>query len=91
MPSIPTRYNWGAAIKNVNETLYNQLSDVYSSITRLLNQKTSKAIYQSDPELDAQINVSYDIGDIWINTVSNTAWIMTSRITNTQVVWTQIT
>ncbi len=91
MPSLPPRYNWGSEIKNINPTLYNQLNDAYTISSRIINTKVTKNVTTVDPTADSVSNASYDIGDIWINTNSDSAWIMTSRQTNTQVVWTLIT
>lgn len=91
MPSLPPRFNWGAAIKNINDTLYNQLNDTYTSTARIVNLKVNRNIATYDPPADSTQNTLWDVGDIWVNTTTNTAWIMTSRQTTTQATWTQIT
>lgn len=90
MPSLPTRFNWGITIKNMNPTLYNQLNDTYTDTARAVNAKVNKNINAKDPPANAAENAIFDIGDIWINTTSDRAWIMTSRQTNNQVTWTEI-
>lgn len=91
MPSQTPRFNWGAEIKNINDTLYNQLNDSFSSTARVLNTKTSKYITNVNPPADDQINLNFEQADIWINQSTDTAWILTSRTTNTAVTWKQIT
>ena len=91
MANLPTRYNWGISIKNQNATLYNQLSDTYSDTARAVNSKINKYISTSDPKANSVENTIFDLGDIWVNKNTDTAWIMTSRQTNTQVTWKQIT
>lgn len=91
MPSLAPRFNWGAAIKNVNDTLYNQLNDAYTTTARIVNGKVNKNITTVNPPVDSVQNAAFDLGDIWVNTSTDTAWIMTSRQTTTQATWTQIT
>ena len=91
MPTQPPRFNWGTEIKNINDTLYNQLNDSYSSTARVLNTKTSKYITTVNPPADDPVNQNFDQGDFWINQNSGDAWIITSRTTNTAVTWKQIT
>jgi len=91
MPNQPPRFNWGTEIKNINPTLYNQLNDSFSSTARVLNTKTSKYLTNVNPPADDQINTLFEEGDFWINQDTDTAWIMTSRTTNTAATWKQIT
>lgn len=91
MARLSRRFNWGTEIKNVNPTLYNQLNDAYFSIAIAVNTKSTRITSTLDPPADDDVNAGLDIGDIWINTSSNTAWIMTSRVNLNNVVWTQIT
>jgi len=91
MPNLSPNYNYGSEIRNENPELYNQLRDNYFDIAKVTNTKSSKNAQTSDPVADAQVNLNYDIGDFWVNTSTNHAWIMTSRLTNSNVVWTQIT
>lgn len=91
MPSQTPTFNWGSEIKNINPTLYNQLNDTFSSTARVLNTKTSKYRTTVNPPADDQINTLFEQGDFWINENTDTAWILTSRTTNTAVTWKQIT
>ena len=90
MANLPTRFNFGTEVKNYNLTLYNQLNDMYTSIARIVNSKVNKNVTTSDPPADAAQNASYEIGDIWINTSTDSAWIMTSRQSNTIATWTLV-
>ena len=91
MPTIPPRFNWGSEIRNINEVLYNQLSESYSSSARVINTKVTKNVTTTNPPADDALNISFEIGDLWINQSTNVAWIMTSRTTNTAATWSQIT
>lgn len=91
MPTLPPRYNWGTEVKNINVTLYNQLSDSFTEIANVTNTKTSKYVTTTNPPADGQANLNFDVGDLWVNRSTDTAWIMTSRSTNTAVTWKQIT
>jgi len=91
MPKLKPKFNYGTELKNENPELYNQLNDSYFDIAQVTNTKTSKNVQTSDPVADAQVNLNYDIGDLWVNSSTNKAWIMTSRITNTNAAWTLIT
>ena len=91
MVRLIQRFNWGSEVKNINETLYNQLNDSFYIISQAMFSKTTKAPMNSDPSSSSQANIGYDVGDVWINQSSNKAWIMTSRSTKTNVTWTLIT
>ncbi len=91
MPNLNPRFNWGSAVKNFNEVLYNQLNDAYSDTAHMVNIKTTKVSAIVNPPADAASNATYEIGDIWVNRLTDTAWILTSRTTNTAVNWQQIT
>lgn len=91
MPTLPPRFNFGTEVKNINPTLYNQLNDSFSSTARIVNTKISKYVTTIDPPSDEAVNQLFEEGDIWVNKSTDTAWIMTSRTTNTAVTWKQIT
>ncbi len=97
MPTLPSNYNWGASFRNQNPELTRQISDSREQIVQCVNTKISK--YTTDgvqrPHVNApassQLNRNFDIGDIYVRTDTNTAWIMTSRTTDEAVTWTLIT
>lgn len=91
MSRLSRRFNWGSELKNINQTLYNQLNDSYFSISVAVNTKSTRMVSDFDPPASDPINAGLDIGDLWVNQKSNTAWIMTSRSTTNSVTWTQIT
>lgn len=91
MSRLQKRYNYGTEIKNVNETLYNQLNDTYFDIANAVNTKPNSHRDKVDAPADAQINKGFEIGDFWVNETTDTAWIMTSRTTPFKVTWKQIT
>lgn len=92
MPTLVRVFNWGRKIQDMGNDLYNQLSKSYSDTADIVNIKvTKRVILNQDPPASDQVNKNYDIGDIWVRTDSDTAWIMTSRTTDVDAVWTQIT
>lgn len=91
MTRLNTRYNWGKTLSEENPDLYRQLNDVYTDVAQNSNGKANKNSAQSDPVANSAVNKNFDIGDIWVRTDTNTAWILTSRTTAEAVTWTQIT
>lgn len=83
-------FNWGSELKDDNPTLHNQLTEVYASIARAMNTKASKMVATTNPPATGQVNSSFDIGDLWVNTATDAAWIMTSRASDITVTWTSI-
>ncbi len=91
MPSLILNYNFGASLEE-NPVLNRQLSDIYRILAQALNTKVSKFVTSgANPPANDQFNVNFDIGDIYVRTDTDTAWIMTSRKTSQAVTWTQIT
>jgi len=91
MSRLQRRFNFGAEIKNVNDTLYNQMNDSYFSIAVVVNTKSTRVETDVDAPANDPINSGLDIGDLWVNKSTDKAWIMTSRVTSEQVTWKQIT
>lgn len=92
MPTLITRYNWGSAIRNWNPELARQLDESYTDTALVVNSKISKRVISGqDPPASDSVNKNFEIGDIWVRTDTDTAWIMTSRTTDIAVTWTQIT
>lgn len=92
MPTLITNFNWGAALRNSNPELMRQLSEAYSDTALAVNTKVSKYFTAgNDPPASSDFNKNFDICDIYVRTDTDTAWIMTSRTSSTDVVWTQIT
>jgi hypothetical protein len=91
MPKQITRFNWGTEIKNINDTLYNQLNDSFTSTANVLNTKPTTYVTNVDPLPDSDVNKQFVSGDMWVNSSTDTAWILTSRTTNTAATWKQIT
>lgn len=97
MPTLIQNFNWGNALRNANPELMRQLSVAYSNIALAVNSKVSK--YTTDgilkphvnPPASSDFNKNFDIGDIYVRTDTDTAWIMTSRTTDIAVTWKQIT
>lgn len=93
MPTLNTNFNWGN-IKNVDPLLMRRLSESYTSTSQVINTKISKYVTTTDAPSSVtsnQTNKNLEIGDIWVNSNTDTAWIMTSRTTDLLVTWKQIT
>jgi len=92
MPTLVTRYNWGKGADEEENRKNRQLSDTFSDIAITVNNKLSKRVIsgQNPPAID-QVNKNFEIGDVWVRTDTDDAWIMTSRTNDTTVTWTIIT
>jgi hypothetical protein len=97
MSRLNTTYNFGASLRNANPALNRQLGQIYNLIALALTDRVSKYVTNGeqrphvDPPASSQFNVAFDIGDIYVRTDTDTAWIMTSRTTSEAVTWTVIT
>lgn len=91
MSRLTEDFNWGKEIAGENPVLYRQLSESYSKTSRAVNRKVNKVTSpDTDPPADSNFNTSFDIGDVYVRTDNDTAWMMTSRTTAEAVTWTQI-
>lgn len=100
MSRINQTYNWGKKLANEDPDLYRQLSEVYARLSRAINTKPDKTVSPnpqvqgstaSNPPSNSDFNKQFDIGDVYVRSDTDTAWIMTSRTTPESVTWTQIT
>lgn len=97
MPTLIQNFNWGSSIRNENPELTRQLSTAYSDTAIVVNTKISKYFTDgvlkphANPPANSEFNKNFEIGDVYVRTDSNTAWMMTSRTTANAVTWTQIT
>jgi hypothetical protein len=90
--NLPLYKNFGSEIKELSPTLSNQLSQMYTDIANALSQAIKKDVVTgADPAASAQRNSFFSVGDITVRTDTDSAWIMTSRTTPNDVVWTLIT
>ncbi len=97
MATVISTFNWGDSLKTENPELTRQLSSAYSATAQCVNTKTSK--YATDgvqkphvnPPASSDFNKNFDVADIYVRTDTNTAWILTSRTSSTDAVWTLIT
>lgn len=90
--SLPIRKNFGGEVADAMPQLARQLSEMYSDIANALNLLIKKNVISgSDPSASDQRNSFFSIGDITVRTDTDSAWIMTSRTTPNDVVWTSIT
>lgn len=92
MPNLIPSFNWGTALQNDNPELTRQLSQSYSNTAFIVNTKVSKYVTEgADPPASSDLNRSFEIGDIYVRKDTDSAWILTSRTTDTNVTWTIIT
>ena len=91
MTRLNTRYNWGESLSKDNPDLYRQLNDVYTDLATKSNGKANKINMTSNPPADSPVNKNFDVGDTWVRTDNDTAWILTSRTTAEAATWTLIT
>lgn len=92
MPRLIEKFNWGNALFNFNQELVRQLDTAYADTARIVNTKISKVVRPGiAPPTSDQFNVNYEVGDIYVRPDTDTAFIMTSRTTATDVTWTLIT
>lgn len=90
--NLPLYKNFGKEIQGISLVLHNQLSQMYTDVALSVNTKIKKNILENvDPLNSDDNNINFSIGDICVRTDTNTAWIMTSRTSNKDVVWTKIT
>lgn len=90
--NLPLYKNFGQEIKELSPTLSNQLSQMYTDLAGALSLAIKKDVVTgSDPSASSQRNSFFSIGDITVRTDTDTAWIMTSRTTPNDVIWTIIT
>lgn len=97
MPTLITDFNWGSSLRNENPELTRQLSESYTQTALCVNTKISKYVTDGvqkphvNPPANSDFNRNFELGDIYIRSDTNTAWILTSRTTSNAVTWTQIT
>ena len=97
MVTLITNFNWGRALLNSNPELARQLSTAYSDTANAVNTKISKYATDGvqrphvDPPASSDFNQNFEIGDVYVRTDTDTAWMMTSRTTSTAVTWTLLT
>ena len=90
--NLPLKKNWGAAYDDENPQLMRALDEMYSDIANAITILIKRNVVSGmDAPANAQVNSFFSIGDIWVRTDTNKAWIMTSRTTPNAVTWTIIT
>jgi hypothetical protein len=97
MPTLQQNFNWGSSLRNANPELTRQLSEAYSNTAQVMNTKVSKYFTDGiqkphvDPPASSDFNKNFEIADVYVRTDTDTAWMLTSRTTSTNVTWTLIT
>ncbi len=95
MPFLSQTINWGS-VKD-NPALNRQLALAYTTTAIIVNLKVSKYYTDGmqkphmDPPANSQFNNNFEIGDIFVRTDADKAWIMTSRVDLDNVIWKLIT
>lgn len=97
MPNLLQYFNFGSKVYTYDKDLARQLSEAYTTTASAVNTKVSKYTTDgvkrphSNPPANSAFNANWEIGDIYVRTDTDTAWILTSRTTLNAVTWTQIT
>lgn len=97
MPTLNQNFNWGTSLRNENPELVRQLSSAYVDTALVVNTKVSSYVTDGvqkpnvNPPANSDFNKNFSIGDIYVRTDTDSAWIMTSRTTINAVTWTLIT
>jgi hypothetical protein len=97
MPTLITNFNWGSSLRNANPELTRQLSESYTQTALCVNTKVSKYVTDgvqrphANPPANSDFNKNFELGDIYVRSDTNSAWIMTSRTTSNAVTWTLLT
>lgn len=97
MPTLIESFNWGRRQLEKDPELTRQLASAYNTTASTVNGKVSRYVTDGDrkpnvdPPATGQFNKNWDIGDIYVRTDTDMAWIMTSRTTAEAVTWTLIT
>jgi hypothetical protein len=89
MANLPPRFNWGFNTAQSDPALFKQLNQVYTDIAQVVNTRVSAFATTLDPTSPAAVNAQFKIGDIWVRTDTNQAWVMTSRTSDIAVTWTR--
>lgn len=90
--TLPLKKNFGSEVLKEMPQLARQLDEMYTDISNAIQvQARRNVISGANPPANDPSNAIFSIGDITIRTDTNSAWIMTSRTTNTAVTWTLIT
>jgi len=97
MPTLISNFNWGASLRNANPELTRQLSQAYNDTAQAVNTKISKYFTDGNqkphvnPPASSEFNKNFEIGDVFVRTDTDSAWMMTSRTTAEAVTWKIIT
>lgn len=97
MPTLIESFNWGRNLFDKDPDLIRQLSTAYNTTASTVNGKVSKYVTNGttkpnvDPPASSPFNKNWDVGDIYVRVDTNRAWIMSSRTTSEDVIWTLIT
>lgn len=90
--NLPIKKNFGSDLYTSQPYLARQLDELYTDIANAVNQAPKNYVSSNrDPDTSAQLNALFSIGDFYIRTDTDSAWIMTSRTTDIAVTWTKIT
>ncbi len=93
MPTLQTTFNWGSGLRNDNPELVRQLASAYTNTALAMNTKVSKYVTDgiqkphANPPANSDFNKNFEIGDVYVRTDTDKAWMMTSRTTSNAVTW----
>lgn len=91
MTKLFQKLNFGLELENEYPELVRYISQVYTVLATAINTKPSVYVTSgSAPPASSDFNKNWSIGDIYVRTDTNEAWIMTSRTTDIACTWTII-
>ena len=92
MVTLAQRFNWGQNLIDSQPQMFRRLNEAYTNTAQVVNMKISKYSTSGvDAPANSSLNRNFEIGDVYVRTDTNTAWMMTSRTTDVAVTWTLIT
>lgn len=92
MVTLAQKFNWGQQLIDKQPELFRRLNEAYSDTAQAVNTKVTKVkVEGSDPPANSAFNRNFEVGDIYVRPDTDSAWIMTSRTDDTNVIWTIIT
>lgn len=90
--NLPLKKNFGNEVKELSPQLSRQLDEMYTDIANAFTYLVKKNILTgADPAASDQRNSFFSVGDVAVRTDTDMAWMMTSRTTPNDVIWTLIT
>lgn len=89
MPKINKKFSFNS-VGAADPRLLRALDDMYDQLVTAINNKASVSEQTTAPPASSPVNANYSIGDIWVETDTDTPSIMTSRTSDEAATWTGV-